>query len=130
MKNLHFAGRAAFQQQAYTPVDDVQGLLLLACSLSGKPSPWDAEAGAGNYQQCALLRAEVCAAAAAPQPDRAAACLLGDWLAELPPGLKQLASWALPRSTASVADLRNLQATLQVHMMVLSQHDLTRLHPL
>jgi hypothetical protein len=115
LADFRYAGAAAFNQEPYTPVDDVQGLLLVGCSLWGAPAPWHAEAEARNYVQVSLWRASVFAGAEPGHKDPVNAAAFGDWLAELPPVLKRLAQWALPRTTATVADLKGLQAMLQVH---------------
>lgn len=120
VSDLGFAGTAAFQQEQYTAADDVQSLLLVGASLYGVPSPWHAHAMAGDIKLVSLLRAQVVAEAAAHVPDSAAVTLYSAWLAELPPVLKQLASWALPRTTATVADLKDLRAVLQVGLVLSS----------
>lgn len=96
-------------------------MLYTACVLHGTLLPWESEATKGERRICCIIRLDMrgaavvaAEAAALAEADAASAVAYSQWLAAMPPVLQQLAPWVLTREDASMEELLDLQAALQV----------------
>ena len=108
--HLLFGSQASLSGEPVQLLDEVESLLYTGAFMFGSLLPWRAAAAAKQVSACIFDRSELRRIAT----DAATAADIAPWVADLSPVLRQVVLWAMQRTSATVDEVLDLHAALQV----------------